>query len=62
MSVVDLQSRKPRRKRPLHPDRWEHSLLVGLDWRSREAKVLVVVRPELTAMSGAAHRPRSFST
>jgi hypothetical protein len=31
---------KPWRKRPLHPDRWEHSLLVGLDCRSREAKVL----------------------
>jgi hypothetical protein len=52
MSVVDLQSRKPRRRRSPHPERLNFDLLRDLDWRTREGKLLIAVRRELTAHVG----------
>jgi hypothetical protein len=52
MSIVDLQSHKPRRRRGPNPHTKEHKLLSGIDLRTREGKFLVNARRELTAHVG----------
>jgi hypothetical protein len=52
MSVADVERNKKRRFPELRPHTREHQLLTVLDWRSREAKVLVAARRDLTAHVG----------
>jgi hypothetical protein len=52
MSVADVERNKKRRLPELGPHALEHRLLTVLDWRSREAKVLLAARRELTAHVG----------
>ena len=46
--MAQVEPRKKRRRTALGPHTREHMLLAGLDWRTREAKVLVAAREELT--------------
>ena len=52
MSIADMEPQRKRRRTALGPHTREHQLLAGLDWRTREAKVLVAAREELTAYVG----------
>jgi hypothetical protein len=46
----DVRRRAARRR--LGPHTREHQLIAGVDWRSREGKVLITARAELTAHVG----------
>jgi hypothetical protein len=53
MSVVQVDTpKKPRRRSP-NPHTRGRALLANLDWRTREAKVLVAARDELTRHVGS---------
>jgi hypothetical protein len=55
MSMQPVDQVIVRKKTPLRrlgPHTREHQLIAGIDWRSREAKVLVAARRELTAHVG----------
>jgi hypothetical protein len=53
MQALDQQdAHKQRRRRSPNPHTRGKALLANLDWRSREAKVLVAARRELTAHVG----------
>ena len=57
MSVAEVEPRKKRRRTerrrtPLGPHTKQHKLLAGLDWRTREAKVIVAAREKFTRHVG----------
>jgi len=52
MTDAELGQHKRRRRHALGPHSRGHALIAGLDWRTREAKVLVAAREELTAYVG----------
>ena len=52
MSASALDAPRKRVRRRLGPHSREHQLLAGLDWRTREGKLLAAARAELTAHVG----------
>jgi hypothetical protein len=52
MSIAHMEQPKKRRRAALGPHTREHRLLEGLDWRTREGRVLIDARAELTAHVG----------
>jgi hypothetical protein len=52
MSVSALDVPRKRVRRRLGPHSRQHQLLAGLDWRTREGKLLAAARAELTAHVG----------
>lgn len=53
MSVVQVDTSKKRRRNNPNPHTRGRALLANLDWRTREAKVLVAARDELTRHVGS---------
>jgi hypothetical protein len=52
MSTSVLDAPRKRVRRRLGPHTREHQLLAGLDWRTREGKLLAAARAELIAHVG----------
>jgi hypothetical protein len=52
MSVVDLQTRKRKRRSPHPESQLNFDLLSDLDWRTREGKFLMAVRKQYAAHVG----------
>ena len=52
VSAPALDAPRKRVRRRLGPHSREHQLLAGLDWRTREGKLLAAARAELTAHVG----------
>jgi hypothetical protein len=52
MSTSALDAPRKRVRRRLGPPSRQHQLLAGLDWRTREGKLLAAARAELTAHVG----------
>ena len=52
MSAPALDAPRKRARRRLGPHSREHQLLAGLDWRTREGKLLAASRDELTRHVG----------